>query len=79
MTIRLIYMKQIRIDRIGEEIEVFVVDYKQSCKNLQASPSRCGGQPRQRFSAKVLAVGMPSNNTLEHHPTNTLLNRSRGP
>lgn len=48
--------EQIHIGRIGEEIDIFVVDYKQSCKHLQAIPSRCGAQPRQIFSAEALAV-----------------------
>ena len=47
--------EQIHIDRIGGEMELFVIDYKQSCKHLQAFPSRCGGQPRQIFSAEALA------------------------
>ena len=47
--------EQIHIDHIGVGREVFVIDYKRSCKHLQAFPSGCGRQPRQMFSAEALA------------------------
>ena len=57
--------EQIHIDRIGEDIQVFVVDYKQSCKHLQAFPKMW-----RTASADLLGRGkdsMPSTTFLKKH------------
>ena len=57
--------EQIHIGRIGEDIRAFVVDYKQSCKHLQAFPKMW--RPASADTLGRRAGKMPPNETPEDY------------